>query len=89
VFSHPVWDPDASEETVETLASLRERREVRIRVWSGDGCGDCRALLPEFGAAVRATGLDDALVGYTPGRAPFAQFDGTKASRTVYIGSRV
>ena len=39
-------------ETIETLASLGE--EYVFLVWGDDGCGDCQALLPAFGAALEA-----------------------------------
>jgi len=54
---NPVWDEDANERTVETLDSLPDRGQVRIHVWGGDWCGDCRATLPDFGAALDAAGL--------------------------------
>jgi thiol-disulfide isomerase/thioredoxin len=60
----PVWDADAHEEAVETLASLRDRDGARILVWGGDWCGDCRATLPEFGAAVEAAGVGDLVETY-------------------------
>lgn len=57
----PTWDPIAHEETVETLRELPE--DATIRVWGADWCGDCRAVLPEFFAALDAAGLaDDARV---------------------------
>ncbi|PSQ19133.1 thioredoxin [Halobacteriales archaeon QS_8_69_26] len=54
---NPVWDADAYESTVDTLAALPERGAVRIHVWGGDWCGDCRGALPDFAAAVDAAGL--------------------------------
>ncbi|MFB6143547.1 MAG: thioredoxin, partial [Halorientalis sp.] len=53
----PVWDADAHEGTVETLAALGD--DVVFRVWGGDWCKDCRALLPEFGAALAAAEIPD------------------------------
>jgi thioredoxin 1 len=58
---NPVWDADAREETVSTLADLGDLPDLEIHVWGGDWCGDCRAVLPDFGAAIEAAGLGDAL----------------------------
>jgi thiol-disulfide isomerase/thioredoxin len=58
---NPVWDADAHEDTVATLAELEELPDLRIHVWGGDWCGDCRSTLPDFGAAVEAAGIGDAL----------------------------
>lgn len=57
----PVWDADAHEETVETLASLSPEA-VTIHVWGGDWCGDCRSELPELAAALEAAGLLEGVV---------------------------
>jgi thiol-disulfide isomerase/thioredoxin len=56
----PVWDADAHEATVETLAALAET-DATIHVWGGDWCGDCRAELPKLGGALEAAGLLDAV----------------------------
>jgi len=53
----PTWDPDAHERTVETFADLAD--ELSITVWGGDWCSDCRAVLPDFGAALDAAGVPD------------------------------
>ena len=49
---NPTWDPSAYEETVETLEATSD--EVRYLVWGGDWCKDCRAMLPDFAAALAA-----------------------------------
>jgi thiol-disulfide isomerase/thioredoxin len=57
----PVWDGDAHEDTVETLADLSSEATT-IHVWGGDWCGDCRSELPELAAALEAAGLLAAVV---------------------------
>lgn len=49
---NPAWDEASYEAAVETIATHRE--ELTYRVWGGDWCPDCRALLPDFGAALAA-----------------------------------
>ena len=51
---NPVWSAEAHEETVETLAA---HDDLVYRVWGGDWCKDCRAQLPDFGAALEAAGV--------------------------------
>lgn len=48
----PTWDRAAHEETVAALASLPD--DSTIHVWGADWCGDCRAVLPDFAAALDA-----------------------------------
>ncbi|MFB6084670.1 MAG: TlpA family protein disulfide reductase [Halorientalis sp.] len=60
----PVWDEDAHEETVETLRNLGEN--VVFKVWGGDWCKDCRAQLPEFGAALEAAGVSEDRIEHYP-----------------------
>jgi len=55
----PTWDEDAHEETVDVFAELAEDESVTIKVWGGDWCKDCRAELPDFGAALDAAGFPD------------------------------
>jgi thiol-disulfide isomerase/thioredoxin len=50
----PTWDADAYEDTVEVFAELAADDDVEIKVWGGDWCKDCRAELPDFGAALDA-----------------------------------
>jgi thiol-disulfide isomerase/thioredoxin len=49
---NPVWVEDAYAETVNVLESYGE--ELTFRVFGGDWCKDCRAQLPDFGAALAA-----------------------------------
>ena len=53
---NPVWAAGAHEETVETLAA---HEDLVFRVWGGDWCKDCRAQLPDFGAALEAAEIPD------------------------------
>lgn len=52
----PVFNEDAYADTVETLA---EYDDLTYIVWGGDWCGDCRAQLPKFGAALDAANVPD------------------------------
>jgi thiol-disulfide isomerase/thioredoxin len=47
---NPMWAADAYADTVAVLE--RHRRDLVYRVWGGDWCKDCRAQLPDFGAAL-------------------------------------
>ena len=49
---NPTWDSASYEDTVDVLAAHRE--DLTYLVWGGDWCKDCRALLPDFGAAPAA-----------------------------------
>jgi thiol-disulfide isomerase/thioredoxin len=51
------WDADAHGEAAETLADLDDG--YTFLVWGDDGCGDCQALLPGFGAALAAAAIPD------------------------------
>jgi|GEM_PF-123667 len=74
----PTWDPDAHEETVETLAAVAD--EITVKVWGGDWCGDCRAALPDFAAALEAAGVpEDAIEHYPVEKAD----DGSKVGPKV------
>jgi thiol-disulfide isomerase/thioredoxin len=53
---NPVWDAASHEQAVETLAAYDD---LVYRVWGGDWCKDCRARLPDFGAALDAAGVPD------------------------------
>ncbi|WP_306057864.1 TlpA family protein disulfide reductase [Natronococcus wangiae] len=48
---NPTWDAASYEDAVDTLAA---RDDLTYKVWGGDWCKDCRALLPDFGAALEA-----------------------------------
>ena len=54
---NPTWDAASYEDAVQTLAARSD--ELTYRVWGGDWCKDCRALLPDFGAALEAAGIPD------------------------------
>ncbi len=49
---NPTWDAASYEDTVDTLATHRD--DLTYRIWGGDWCKDCRALLPDLGAALEA-----------------------------------
>lgn len=49
---NPVWNEDAHEETVEVLSAYGPT--LSFEVWGADWCGDCRAQLPDFAAALKA-----------------------------------
>jgi len=53
----PTWDAASYEEVVETLAAYND--DVVYKIWGGDWCKDCRALLPDFGAALEAAAVPD------------------------------
>ncbi len=52
-----MWVADAYGDTVEVLSEYGE--EVTFKVWGGDWCKDCRAQLPDFGAALEAAEVPD------------------------------
>jgi len=54
---NPAWAPEAYTETVETLETYGD--ELVFKVWGGDWCKDCRAQLPDFGAALEAAGVPE------------------------------
>lgn len=54
---NPVWVADAYADTVEILSTYRD--EVAFLVWCGDWCKDCRAQLPDFGAALEAASIPE------------------------------
>ncbi|USZ67979.1 thioredoxin family protein [Halorussus salilacus] len=51
------WDAAAHSEVVGALEA--GIAEVTYRVWGADWCGDCRAVLPDFFAALEAAGVPD------------------------------
>jgi thiol-disulfide isomerase/thioredoxin len=53
----PTFDEAAFAEAIAVFAAAAE--DVTVRVWGGDWCGDCRAVLPEFGAALEAAGVPE------------------------------
>jgi len=61
---NPVWVRDAYADTVDVLT--RYRKELDYHVWGGDWCKDCRAQLPDFGAALDAAEIPDENVHHYP-----------------------
>jgi thiol-disulfide isomerase/thioredoxin len=59
---NPAWDAAAYEEVVDVLAD----ESLTFKVWGGDWCKDCRAQLPDFGAALRAAGVSDDRIEHYP-----------------------
>jgi thiol-disulfide isomerase/thioredoxin len=59
---NPAWDAASYPEVVEALSS----EGLEFRVWGGDWCKDCRARLPDFGAALEAAGVPDSRVEHYP-----------------------
>jgi thiol-disulfide isomerase/thioredoxin len=53
---NPAWDAKSYDDAVETFASVAD--DIVVKVWGGDWCKDCRAQLPDFGAAMDAAGVD-------------------------------
>ena len=54
---NPTWDAEAHSETVDVMEAAVG--EVTYRIWGADWCGDCRATLPDFFAALEAAGVPD------------------------------
>ncbi|MDF9746541.1 TlpA family protein disulfide reductase [Natrinema salsiterrestre] len=54
---NPTWDAASYEDAVDTLAARGD--ELVYKIWAGDWCKDCRALLPDFGAALEAADVPD------------------------------
>jgi thiol-disulfide isomerase/thioredoxin len=52
---NPVWVEDAYADSVAVLEHYGP--DLVFRVWGGDWCKDCRAQLPDFGAALEAAGV--------------------------------
>lgn len=61
---NPAWTDAGYEESVATFAALAE--EITVHVWGGDWCKDCRAQLPDFGAALEIAGIPDERVHHYP-----------------------
>jgi thiol-disulfide isomerase/thioredoxin len=59
---NPAWDADSYPEVVDALS----RDGLEFKVWGGDWCKDCRAQLPDFGAALDAAGVPDDRVEHYP-----------------------
>ncbi|WP_336363793.1 thioredoxin family protein [Halalkalicoccus salilacus] len=54
---NPTWDPVAHEATLKPFEERAD--ELTIHVWGADWCGDCRAVLPDFAAALEAAGVPE------------------------------
>ena len=52
---NPVWNPAGYEDAVDAVAEHSD--ELTVRVWAGDWCKDCRAILPDFAAALDEAGV--------------------------------
>ncbi len=52
---NPAWVADAYAETLDVLEAYRD--EITYKIWCGDWCKDCRATLPDFGAALEEVGI--------------------------------
>jgi thiol-disulfide isomerase/thioredoxin len=59
---NPAWDAASYDDAVETLAV----EGLTYRVWGGDWCKDCRAQLPDFGAALAAAAVPDDCIHHYP-----------------------
>lgn len=60
----PDWEASEHADAVATLAAHAD--ELTIRVWCGDWCKDCQALLPWFAAALAAAGIDPSTIAQYP-----------------------
>jgi thiol-disulfide isomerase/thioredoxin len=54
---NPVWAADAHAEAVGALEAHADK--LVYKVWGGDWCKDCRAQLPDFGAALEAANVPE------------------------------
>ncbi|MFC7175560.1 thioredoxin family protein [Halosegnis marinus] len=61
---NPAWDEASYEDAVAAFAAVAD--EITVRVWGGDWCKDCRAQLPDFGAALDAAGVPEDRVHHYP-----------------------
>ncbi|WP_423998714.1 thioredoxin family protein [Haloarcula salina] len=61
---NPVWVEDAYSDTVDVLT--RHSQDLVFKIWGGDWCKDCRAQLPDFGAALDAAGVPAANIHHYP-----------------------
>jgi thiol-disulfide isomerase/thioredoxin len=75
---NPVWTEEAYAESVDVLAALRH--ELTYKVWGGDWCKDCRAQLPDFGAALDAAEVPESRIEHYPVE---KEDDGTKVGPKV------
>jgi thiol-disulfide isomerase/thioredoxin len=61
---NPVWTADAYEDALEVWRTVAD--EVRVKVWGGDWCKDCRSQLPDFGAGLEAAGVPEDAIEHYP-----------------------
>ena len=61
---NPVWVEDAYADTVAVLE--RHADEFDYKIWGGDWCKDCRAQLPDFGAALKAADVPASKIHHYP-----------------------
>jgi thiol-disulfide isomerase/thioredoxin len=59
---NPAWDAASYPDVVDALAA----EGLVFKVWGGDWCKDCRARLPDFGAALAAAGVPDDRIEHYP-----------------------
>lgn len=57
---NPAWDAASYEDVVAVVG----REGLVFRVWGGDWCKDCRAQLPDFGAALKEAGIPEENVSH-------------------------
>ncbi|MDL0125973.1 thioredoxin family protein [Halobacterium salinarum] len=53
---NPAWDAESYPAVIEAFESLPA--DATVHVWGGDWCGDCRSQLPDFAAALAASGVE-------------------------------
>ncbi|MFB6217931.1 MAG: TlpA family protein disulfide reductase, partial [Halobacteriaceae archaeon] len=74
----PTFDETAFADTVAAFEAIAD--DIVVRVWGGDWCKDCRAVLPDFAAALDAAGVsDDRVLTYPTEK----RDDGSKAGPLV------
>lgn len=61
---NPVWTAGAYDDTVETISAYAD--DLVFKIWGGDWCKDCRAQLPDFGAALDAAGVPGEHIHHYP-----------------------
>jgi len=61
---NPVWVGDAYTDTVNVLSA--HAYELVYHIWGGDWCKDCRAQLPDFGAALEAADIPESNIHHYP-----------------------
>jgi thioredoxin 1 len=74
---NPVWDAESYPDAVSTLE--HHAADLTVKVWGADWCKDCRAVLPDFAAALEAASIpDDRIEQY-----PVEREDGEKVGPGV------